>query len=162
MQLIKPLFRSHFDTSLTSQTDPFSYVFVGFFIHSFFCAYAHCSTHVWHKSRVTRHELTPFRIFSWVSSYIHCSAHTLSVPLHLTQVSRHKLTSSRVYLLFSSCNYCSAHKFIVPLTIDTSLASQTDNFSCIFIVFLTYSFCYGVATISRLLKIKGLFCKRAL
>jgi len=43
MQLIKSLFRSHFDTRLASRTDSFLYAFVGFFICSWFCSYTQCS-----------------------------------------------------------------------------------------------------------------------
>ena len=56
--------------------------------------------------------------------------------------------------------YMCAHVY-VRVCIRAQVCTHTHSLSLL-ALYLANSSCYGVATISRLLKITGLFCKRAL
>ena len=125
-------------------------------IHIHVCDMTH--SHVWHDSLIWTHPTTSS--FSPVSSY-----RLLRMPSRWQTSSRVVLLlcrggDKRHHLLLTSSRWQkNSHELLLILFVGTRRVDRTNLCRR---VDRTNASCYGVATISRLLKIIGLFCKRAL
>ena len=140
--------------------------------------YKHTNTHIQTHTQTHTHTLSISLFLSLSLSHTHTHTHSLALSLSLSHTHTHAHTHTHTHT--HTYKYANAHAhthklslthtnmcidrfmYVSPRTHYTNSPTTYSYFQLYISVHQTHTSSYGVASTSRLLKIIGLFCKRAL